>query len=109
MADGRAGACREVIAGGAGARRAGELGALVPQDGWQRLSCAAGSKGPRLYDWALIEAAGPGHCLLARRSLAPGEQGKLELPFFRCCPPPPLTLPALAAAPGPRPPAAAGS
>src|SRR5258708_22041319 len=102
MADGRAGACREVIAGGAGARRAGELGALVPQDGWQRLSCAEGSKGPRLYDWALIEAAGPGHWLLARRSLAPGEKGKLELAFFRCWSPRPVTLAELAAVAGAR-------
>ncbi len=95
-------ACSEMITVAAGARRAGELAALVPQDGWQRLSCADGSKGPRLYDWALIEAAGPGHWLLARRSLAPGEKGKLELAFFRCWSPRPVTLAELAAVAGAR-------
>ena len=50
--------------------------ALVPAAGWQRLSCADGSKGPRLDDWALIGAAAPGHQLLIRRSLHPGEKGE---------------------------------
>src|SRR5258708_23061391 len=86
-------ACSEMITGAAGARRADELGALVPAEGWQRLSCADGSKGPRLYDWALIEAASPGHWLMARRSLAPGEKGQLELAYFRCWSPRPVTLP----------------
>jgi hypothetical protein len=47
--------------------RADEAAGLVPRDGWQRLSCADGSKGPRLCDWALIATAeGPGHHLLIR-------------------------------------------
>ena len=58
-----------------GGMRADELAALVPKDGWQRLSCADGSKGPRLYDWALIGTAAPGHHLLVRRSLRPGREG----------------------------------
>ena len=33
----------------------GRAGRLVPGGAWQRLSCADGSKGPRLYDWALID------------------------------------------------------
>ena len=53
-------ACSETITAAAGARRADELAALVPASGWQRLSCADGSKGPRLYDWALIGTASPG-------------------------------------------------
>ena len=72
-----------------------ELGALVPAAGWQRLSCADGSKGPRLYDWALIATARAGHWLLARRSLHPGEKGELELAFFRCWSPRPVALPEL--------------
>jgi hypothetical protein len=71
-------ACCEMIAVPAGPERADGLAALVPGTAWQRLSCADGSKGLRLYDWALIETAAPGHWLLARRSLHPGEKGGLE-------------------------------
>ena len=41
-------ACDEMIVVPAGPRRADALAALVPAAGWQRLSCADGSKGPRL-------------------------------------------------------------
>jgi SRSO17 transposase len=95
-------ACSEVIAVPAGRFRADGLAALVPASGWQRLSCADGSKGPRLYDWALIGTAAPGHQLLVRRSLAPGEKGELELAFFRCWSPRPVTLAELAAVAGAR-------
>ena len=95
-------ACSEMIATAAGARRADELAALVPAAGWQRLSCADGSKGPRCYDWALIATADPGHRLLARRSLQPGEKGELELAFFRCWSPRPVTLAELVAVAGAR-------
>ena len=94
--------CSEVIDVAAGPGRADELAALVPAAGWQRLSCADGSKGPRLYDWALIETASPGRWLLARRSLHPGEKGVLELAFFRCWSPRPVTLPELVAVAGAR-------
>jgi SRSO17 transposase len=95
-------ACSEMITTAAGRFRAGELAALVPASGWQRLSCADGSKGPRLYDWALIGTAAPGHQLLARRSLTPGEKGDLELAFFRCWSPRPVTLAELVAVAGAR-------
>jgi hypothetical protein len=95
-------ACSEMIDAPAGRFRAGELAALVPASGWQRLSCADGSKGPRLYDWALIGTAAPGHQLLVRRSLAPGEKGELELAFFRCWSPRPVTLAELVAVAGAR-------
>ena len=55
--------CDEMIAVPAGSRRADELAALVPRDAWQRLSCADGSKGPRLYDWALVDTASADHRL----------------------------------------------
>jgi len=72
--------------------------ALVLRARWQRLSCADGSNGPRLYDWALIGTAeGPGHHLLVRRSLVPGEEGQLEPVFFRSWSRRPVTLPEVAA------------
>src|SRR5215469_11351596 len=96
-------ACSDIVATAAGGMRADEAAALVPYGGWQRLSCADGSKGPRLYDWALIGTAeGPGHHLLVRRSLRPGEKGQLELAFFRCWSPRPVTLPELTAVAGAR-------
>jgi len=95
-------ACSELIATAAGARRADGLAALVPAAGWQRLSCADGSKGPRLYDWALIDTESPGRRLLARRSLHTGEKGELELALFRCYSPGPVTLAELVAVAGAR-------
>ena len=95
-------ACNNLVPMAAGGMRADDTAALVPKDGWQRLSCADGSKGPRLYDWALIGSADPGHYLLVRRSLQPGEKGQLELAFFRCWSPRPVTLPELVAVAGAR-------
>ena len=95
-------ACSEIIPMAAGGMRADDAAGLVPKGGWQRLSCADGSKGPRLYDWALIGAADPGHHLLVRRSLVPGEKGQLELAFFRCWSPRPVALPELVAVAGAR-------
>jgi len=91
-----------MITTAAGKKRADELAALVPGGGWQRLSCADGSKGPRLYDWALIGTKSPQHHLLVRRSLQPGERGVLELAFYRCWSPRPVTLAELAAVAGAR-------
>ncbi|MGH3273219.1 MAG: IS701 family transposase [Streptosporangiaceae bacterium] len=95
-------ACSDVVPVAGGGMRADELAALVPAGGWQRLSCADGSRGPRLYDWALIGTASPGHHLLVRRSLQPGEKGQIEVAFFRCWSPRPVTLPELAAVAGAR-------
>lgn len=95
-------ACSEPVTVPAGPFRADELAALVPASGWQRLSCADGSKGPRLYDWALIGGTAPGHHLLVRRSLTPGEKGQLELAYFRCWSPRPVTLAELVAVAGAR-------
>jgi SRSO17 transposase len=94
--------CDAVIPTAAGKKRADELAALVPDQGWQRLSCADGSKGPRLYDWALIGTRSPDHHLLVRRPLVPNEKGDLELAFFRCWSPRPVTLSELAAVAGAR-------
>jgi hypothetical protein len=96
-------ACSGIVAMAAGGIRADEAAALVPEDGWQRLSCADGSKGLRLCDWALIGTAeGHGRHLLVRRSLRRGEKGQLELAFFRCWSPRPVTLPELTGVAGAR-------
>ncbi len=94
--------CDARIATAAGTKRADGLAALVPGGAWHRLSCADGSKGPRLYDWAIIGTVSPGHHLLVRRSLQPGEKGELEVAFYRCWSPRPVTLPELAAVAGAR-------
>ncbi len=95
-------ACSEMVTAPAGPFRADELAALVPASGWQRLSCADGSKGPRMYDWALVVTASPACQLLVRRSLAPGEKGGLELAYFLCWSPRPVTLAELVAVAGAR-------
>ena len=53
--------------------RADDLAASAPNRGWQRLSCGAGSKGQRLYDWLLIDPGAGSHPLLVRRSISSGE------------------------------------
>jgi SRSO17 transposase len=95
-------ACDEMIATTAGSKRADALAALVPAAAWQRLSCADGSKGPRVYDWALIGSASPDRLLLVRRSLHRNAKGEHELAFFWCYSPRPVTLPELVAVAGAR-------
>jgi SRSO17 transposase len=55
-------------------RQARSLAKDLPGDVWARASAGAGSKGERLYDWALVslpepEASGAGRWLLVRRSI----------------------------------------
>jgi SRSO17 transposase len=56
-----------------GPTRADVLAASAPKRGWQRLSCGAGSKGQRLYDWLLIDPDAGSDPLLVRRSISSGE------------------------------------
>ncbi len=66
-------ACDHQVPAGAGRTiRADALAAKIPPRGWQRMSCGPGSKGERLYDWAL-SGAGGGRQLLIRRSISSGE------------------------------------
>jgi hypothetical protein len=95
-------ACEEMTAVAAGTRRADALAALVPAGAWQRLSCADGSKGPRVHDGALIETASPVHRLLVRRSLQLNAKGEHELAYFLCYSPRPVTLAELVAVAGAR-------
>ena len=94
--------CSELITVAAGRKRADALTRLVPDGAWQQLSCADGSKGPRLYDWALIDAASGDHRLLVRRSLHLNEKGEKELAYFWCHAPRGATLAELVAVAGAR-------
>jgi SRSO17 transposase len=73
--------------------RARALLAEVPPNGWHRLSCGAGAKGPRLYDWALarVNCPNPGEYarwVLIRRSVS----DPTEVAYFACGGPPATTL-----------------
>ena len=77
-----------------GPRPAIELAKRLPARAWQRLSAGPGAKGPRWYDWALIEAADPAvtgstgpHWLLIRRRISDGEYA-----FYRAHAPGPVPL-----------------
>jgi SRSO17 transposase len=63
-------------------RRVDDLAAAMPAFGWQRLSAGAGSKGPRLYAWLLVEVAStlPGfEAIMVRRN-----DSTQELAYYRC-------------------------
>jgi SRSO17 transposase len=83
--------------------RAKQLLGQIPAEAWQRLSCGAGSKGPRVYDWALLRMNAPEperakRWLLVRRSVAdPG-----EVAYFACGGPPKTTFEDLVAVAGRR-------
>lgn len=73
--------------------RAKALLAEVPADGWQRLSCGAGAKGPRRYDWAVCRTNCPdpeafARWLLIRRGVSDPD----EVAYFACGGPPGTTL-----------------
>jgi SRSO17 transposase len=78
----------------AGPLTAAELARRLPARAWQRLSAGPGAKGPRWYDWALIEIADPAaakddgpHWLLIRRRISDG-----ELAFYRAHAPGPVPV-----------------
>lgn len=73
--------------------RVGTLLACVPTDGWQRLSCGDGAKGPRVYDWALSRTNSPepeayARWVLIRRSASDPS----AVAYFACGGPPATTL-----------------
>jgi SRSO17 transposase len=64
-------------------QRVDAIAQSLPKRAWKRLSAGSGSKGERLYDWALVrlsEQQGWARTLLVRRSI--GE--KLEHAFYLC-------------------------
>jgi SRSO17 transposase len=73
--------------------RVRSLLADVPADAWHRLSCGAGAKGPRVYDWAVTRTNCPdpetyARWLLIRRSAS----DPAEVAYFACGGPPDTTL-----------------
>ena len=75
----------------------------VPATAWHRLSCGAGSKGPRHYDWAIMRINCPEpkqyqRWLLIRRSVS----DPTEVAYFACGGPPATTLKELVAVAGKR-------
>ena len=75
------------LATGAGVMRADQVARTLPRGAWQQHSAGAGAKGPRLYDWALvdIDTEQSGHrWLLVRRNHTTG-----ELAYYRCYSPRP--------------------
>jgi SRSO17 transposase len=74
-------------------RRVKSLLAEVPANGWQRLSCGVGAKGPRVYDWAACAINCPepetyARWLLIRRSTS----DSTEVAYFVCGGPPGTAL-----------------
>jgi SRSO17 transposase len=55
------------------------LASRVRRNAWQRRSCGIGSKGFRVYDWALTDSADADHQYMIRRSIDDG-----ELAFYHC-------------------------
>ena len=88
----------------AGAQVRGDaLAADIPPEAWQRIEVGAGSKGPRLYDWArgrlpYIAADGWARWVLIRRSV----RRPKELAFYRACGPEAATITDLARVAGTR-------
>jgi SRSO17 transposase len=74
-------------------RRAKGLLAEIPPDGWHRLSCGDGAKGPRSYDWACCRVNCPeprayARWLLIRRSTT----DPADVAYFACGGPPDTAL-----------------
>jgi SRSO17 transposase len=69
-------------------QRVDAIAQSLPKRAWKRLSAGSGSKGERLYDWALVrlsEQQGWARTLLVRRSLAEN----LEHAYYLCYAPTP--------------------
>ena len=65
--------------------RADRLACGIEGPGWVRCSAGDGAKGPRVYDWAVVDIRplrepGRGHWLLVRRSIAKPD----ELAYYAC-------------------------
>ena len=60
-------------------RAINDAAAHLPPGAWQRRACGIGTKGFRVYDWAVIDSADPDHQYMIRRSIDDG-----ELAFYHC-------------------------
>jgi hypothetical protein len=70
----------------------------VKPNNWQRRSCGIGTKGFRVYDWAVLTSDQPGHQYMIRRSV-----DDHELAFYHCYNPRGEGFPQLVRAAGTRP------
>jgi SRSO17 transposase len=68
-----------IPAGEGRAQAIGEAAGKLRQHEWQRRACGIGSKGFRVYDWALIGTAEPSRQYMVRRSIDDG-----ELAYYNC-------------------------
>jgi SRSO17 transposase len=99
-------ACKEKVEVAGTSKRVDQIARrLVPAD-WQRLSAGDGSKGPRLFDWAWVQIAGPEkdgwkHWVVIRRSLDAGVK-PAEVAYFLIFAPADTTLSDLVSAIGSR-------
>lgn len=71
--------CKERVVSSGKLQRVDKLAATLAPNDWQCLSAGAGSKGPRLYNWAGIELqdagiAGWSHFLVIRQTMKTGEK-----------------------------------
>jgi len=69
--------CKEQVVIEEKPQRVDEIAAALAQNDWQCLSAGAGSKGPRLYNWAVVPLkgagiAGWGHYLVIRQNIETG-------------------------------------
>jgi SRSO17 transposase len=56
-----------------------EIPAGLKPNAWQRRACGTGTKGFRVYDWALVNSADPDHQYMIRCSIDDG-----ELAYYHC-------------------------
>lgn len=97
-------ACDTQVTTAVGRRRVDDLATLVPASAWETYSCADGSKGPRFYDYALLETTdlrgktGQPLRVLVRR----GRDEKAELAYFLTYSPQPVPLATLVTVAGRR-------
>jgi SRSO17 transposase len=66
------------IAGGT-RKEISEIPGTLREHDWQRRACGTGTKGIRVYDWALINSAEPGRQYMIRRATDDG-----ELAYYHC-------------------------
>lgn len=99
-------ACKEKVEVQGKRQRVDQVARDLATSDWQQLSAGDGSKGPRLFDWACREIAGPEQegwkrWLVIRRSLTSGAK-PAEMAYFLVFAPTPTTLSEMVTAIGSR-------
>ncbi len=99
-------ACKERVEVQGTRQRVDQVARTLSTTDWQRLSAGSGSKGPRLFDWACVQIAGPEkegwkRWLIIRRSLTEGTE-PADLAYFLVFAPSHTTLGEMVSAIGSR-------